>query len=384
MTSIVLPEDLATVSMLSVLSEEALQELAVMATSKSYAPGEVIFKEGDPGESLHVVLKGVVKIFTYNSQGAELTLQTYTPGQSFGELAVLDPAPRSASAVALDDTDTGELGRQDLERVLDREPGASRRILGMITRQLTEAQEALKREKQVLEVRVEERTAEVRETQLEIIRRLGVAAEFRDDDTGMHISRMSQLAVVLARAAGMTRAEQELLLNAAPMHDIGKIGIPDRILLKPGKLDNDEFEIMKSHTTIGEAILSGSKSPIMKLARVIAHEHHERWDGRGYPRGISGEQISINSRICTVCDVFDALTSDRPYKKAWTIDDALAEIKKSGGSHFDPALAELFVGLKPQILATLEKWADRRDEASEAAQKAHEAEAEGKAEAEAK
>jgi HD-GYP domain-containing protein (c-di-GMP phosphodiesterase class II) len=197
----------------------------------------------------------------------------------------------------------------------------------------------------ILEAKVQERTAELRDTQLEVIRRLGAAVESRDRETAAHISRMSRLCHRLALATGMEPAEADRLRHASAMHDIGKIGIPDRILQKPGKLDADEWEVMKTHTTVGAHILSGSRAPLIRMAETIALTHHERWDGSGYPYGIAGEQIPLVGRITSVCDVFDALISARPYKHAWTVDEALAEIARQSGRQFDPGLVEPFLAL---------------------------------------
>jgi CHASE2 domain-containing sensor protein len=196
-----------------------------------------------------------------------------------------------------------------------------------------------------LEREVGNRTEELREAQLEIVRRLGQAAEWRDLDTAFHIDRMSRLSHSLALAAGMSAPEAEMLLHASAMHDVGKIGIPDRVLLKPGRLDPDEWEIMKTHARIGADILSGSKVPLLQMAEQIALTHHEKWDGGGYPRGLAGEDIPLVGRICAICDVFDALTSNRPYKEAWPLDAALEEIRTQSGRHFDPRLVDLFLKL---------------------------------------
>jgi putative two-component system response regulator len=202
----------------------------------------------------------------------------------------------------------------------------------------------------ILEEKVRERTQELRETQLEIIRRLGRAAEYRDNVTGMHVIRMSQYCARLAREIGWTAEECETLLYASPMHDIGKIGIPDRILLKEGKLNAEEWEIMKSHASIGAELLDGSSSPLMQMAMRIALTHHEKWDGTGYPRGLRGEDIPMVGRIVSLCDVFDALTSERPYKEAWPIEDVMDEILAQAGRHFDPSLVEVFNRILPDLL----------------------------------
>src|SRR3954469_3171257 len=201
------------------------------------------------------------------------------------------------------------------------------------------------RSNELLEQAVRERTVELRDTQLEVIRRLGAAVESRDHETGEHISRMSALCHRLALAVGMDAREADLLRHASAMHDIGKIGIPDRILQKPGRLDAEEWEAMKTHTTTGAHILAGSRAPLIRMAETIALTHHERWDGSGYPEGLAGDEIPLVGRIAAICDVFDALISERPYKRPWPLADALAEIEDSSGSHFDPSLVRAFLDI---------------------------------------
>jgi response regulator RpfG family c-di-GMP phosphodiesterase len=196
---------------------------------------------------------------------------------------------------------------------------------------------------ELLEERVRERTKELRDAQRETALRLAAAVEYRDHDTGKHIERISQLAYRLGRAVGMSREEAELLRAASAMHDVGKVGIPDAILHKPGRLDADEWEVMKEHTTTGAAILGDSRSPLLQMAETIALTHHERWDGRGYPNGVAGDQIPLIGRICAICDVFDALLSERPYKESWPVEEALEEIDAQAGRHFDPQLVALFL-----------------------------------------
>ncbi|NOQ15509.1 MAG: response regulator [Methyloprofundus sp.] len=210
----------------------------------------------------------------------------------------------------------------------------------------------------ILEEKVKQRTEELYETRREVINRLGLAAEYRDNETGNHIIRMSRYAQLLALEYGLAEEQAEMILNAAPMHDIGKIGIPDNILLKPGKLDPDEWAIMQTHVTIGARILSGHQSELMEVARMIALHHHEKWDGNGYPEGLKGTGISIEGRICAVVDVFDALLSERPYKKPWTIEKALNLIEEEAGKHFDPQLAPLMRKILPDILKIKEKYSD--------------------------
>lgn len=228
-------------------------------------------------------------------------------------------------------------------------------------RNLLEVQMAHKymsHQNEILEQKVQERTQMIHDTRLQVVRRLGRAAEYRDNETGLHIIRMSKMAAVIGKAAGMSNEECDLLLNAAPMHDIGKIGIPDNILLKPGKFEGGEWAIMQTHAQIGADILSGDDSDLMTMAHEIALSHHEKWNGKGYPNGLEGEAIPLSGRITALADVFDALTSVRPYKKAWTVEDAVNLIKEESGQHFDPRLVELFVQILPEIIAIKEKHAE--------------------------
>lgn len=209
--------------------------------------------------------------------------------------------------------------------------------------------ETIQNQKNLLEEKVAERTKELQKTRLEVIHRLGLAAEYRDNETGLHIIRMSKVSAELARTVGLPESECELILNASPMHDIGKLGIPDSVLLKPGKLDADEWKIMQSHTLIGAEILSGGDTDLLKLARLIAISHHEKWDGTGYPKGLKGNEIPLAGRIVALADVFDALTSERSYKKAWSVEAAVEYIKEHSNTQFDPELVEAFISILPKI-----------------------------------
>jgi len=205
------------------------------------------------------------------------------------------------------------------------------------------------RDNELLEQRVRERTADLAEAEREIAHRLGVAVEWRDAETGVHIERMGRLCERLAREVGMTAEHAELLRHASALHDVGKVGISDKILLKPGKLDPAEWATMKTHTTIGASILSGSRSELVQLAEQIALSHHERWDGSGYPQGLAGDEIPLAARICAVCDVFDALLSPRPYKDAWPLRDVITELASLRGTHLDPALVDAFLPLAADL-----------------------------------
>ncbi|EQA37959.1 response regulator receiver domain protein [Leptospira inadai serovar Lyme str. 10] len=203
------------------------------------------------------------------------------------------------------------------------------------------------------------RNEELRETRLQIIQRLGLAAEYKDNETGLHVIRMSHYSRTLSLALGFSAECAEDILNASPMHDIGKIGIPDGILQKPGKLTPEEWEIMKKHPTIGAEIIGDHNSTLLQLAKSIAQNHHEKWDGSGYPNGLKGEQIPIEGRIVALADVFDALTTERPYKKAWEIPDAIRYITSESGKHFDPSIVPVFLDQMPEILKIKERWAEK-------------------------
>ena len=200
---------------------------------------------------------------------------------------------------------------------------------------------------QMLEAKVRERTRELEGAQIEIIERLALAAEFRDDNTGQHTARVGQMASLIAKKIGLPEVQVTLIRRAAPLHDVGKIGVPDAILLKLGKLSPEEFAVVKTHTAIGARILSGSRFPILRLAEEIAFSHHERWDGSGYA-GNARDSIPLAGRIVAVADVFDALIQQRPYKDAWPVDQAVAEVERQRGQHFDPSLVDAFLRIIEQ------------------------------------
>lgn len=219
---------------------------------------------------------------------------------------------------------------------------------------------ALYDQQRLLEHQVKERTRELEETRFEIIRRLGRAAEYKDNETGLHVVRMSLYTRLLAMQLNLPHHYCELLYNAAPMHDVGKIGIPDAILKKPSKLDEQEWRIMQQHAAIGAEIIGEHRDPLLQLARSIALTHHEKWDGSGYPQGLIGENIPIEGRIVAIADVFDALTSQRPYKQAWTIEEAMALVESQAGSHFDPQLVAAFKQILPEIIVTRDAYVERQ------------------------
>lgn len=197
---------------------------------------------------------------------------------------------------------------------------------------------------------------ELRRTRLQVIQRLGRASEYKDNETGMHVVRMSHYSRLLALAYGFSENAADDIFNAAPMHDIGKIGIPDNIMLKPARLTVEEFEEMKKHPQIGAEILGESDSDLIELAKVVSLTHHEKWDGSGYPKGLAGEEIPIHGRIVALADVFDALTSKRPYKEAWSIDKTMEYLQQQKGKHFDPQLVDLFQQNLDKMLEIKERW----------------------------
>ena len=209
----------------------------------------------------------------------------------------------------------------------------------------------LQQQNNSLEERVQERTKELQQAKAEILQLLGRASEYRDDMTGRHTQRVGQLSGLIAEQLGMSRFQVEQIRMAAPLHDIGKIGVPDEILLKPGRFEPAEFERMKMHTSIGAGILEGSFFDVLKLAGVIALCHHEKWDGTGYPRGLKGEEIPLEARIVALADFYDALTHERPYKSAWTPEETLAEVECQRGAHFDPQVVDALLSVHDAYLA---------------------------------
>lgn len=201
-------------------------------------------------------------------------------------------------------------------------------------------------------------TNEIEETQKEIIFRMGEIGESRSKETGNHVKRVAEYSYLLALGLGMSQEEAELLKMASPMHDIGKVAIPDSVLNKPGKLTDEEFKLMQNHTSIGYNLLKNSNRHILKTAAVVAYEHHEKWNGRGYPRGIKGEDIHIYGRITAIADVFDALGSERVYKKAWDLDRILNLFKEERGEHFDPKVVDAFFQQLTPILRVRDQYSD--------------------------
>lgn len=265
-------------------------------------------------------------------------LERWTRGKTYVPVLVLtaDAAPTTAHR-ALD------VGARDfLVKPLDQTE-----VLLQIGNLLStrELQLELRRHNASLEATVRHRTGELNRARLEAFRKLSVAAEYRDDETRQHTQRVGHIARLIALELGMDEAAAEILMEVAPLHDVGKIGIPDAILLKPGRLSDQEFAAMKEDTRIGAGILGGTRSPFFTMAKDIAMSHHERWDGTGYPEGLADAQIPREARVVGLVDAFDAMSHQRPYKAAWPLEQTLEEIERSSGSHFDPAIVAAFARL---------------------------------------
>jgi putative two-component system response regulator len=255
----------------------------------------------------------------------------------------------TAKADDIDETKGFELGAVDY---------ITKPIHPLVLRARIKTHIALYNQNKNLEEKVKERTAELERTRLEIITKLGAAAEFKDPETGMHINRMSCYCYSIALSYGLSKDQSLIILNASPMHDIGKVGIPDNILLKPGKLDKNEWDIMTKHTIYGEKLLGNDDSELITQARICALTHHEKWNGKGYPNGVFGENIPLIGRIAAIADVFDALTSERPYKKAWSNEEAFKYIENESEQHFDPKLVSVFLENKRKIIEIKHKYSD--------------------------
>ena len=226
---------------------------------------------------------------------------------------------------------------------------------------LTETQKELEYHKKNLELLVEEQTQDLHKAQLEVVNRLTHAAEFRDGQTGFHNKRLSKYCSIIGRSYGLLKGANWLLYHAVPMHDVGKLGIADSILIKKGSLTPKEYEIIKGHCEMGGDLLKGGNSKLLKIARAVALTHHEHWDGSGYPKGMPGKKIPLAGRIVAICDVFDALTSQRPYKEAWKFEEAVKEIQRLNNTFFDPQIVKLFI----QNLSEIRKIYDQFSKSNE-------------------
>lgn len=318
------------------LSPREMDWLCRVGEMCSSSPGDVLIQEGDPTTELYVILTGQAEVSVTDKLGGRMDLAVLKSGDHFGEMSFIDGQPRSATVVAMKESRMLRIPRREFQTMIGQHPQivfSLMRGLSATIRKMTHQLEDL-----VFMFAHED----LQNAHLDTIRRLAMAAEFKDDNTGSHLERVSRISEILAQGLGMSETEISDIRHAAPMHDIGKIGIPERILLKPGKLEPEEWATMQTHTLIGGRILSNPVSNLMRRAREIAVSHHERFDGKGYPNGLKGEKIPLAARIVGLADVFDALVSERPYKPPYTAEQAGELIVNQRGRHFDPRLVDLF------------------------------------------
>jgi putative nucleotidyltransferase with HDIG domain len=328
------------------------QELSLhLANQEGDLPGKINALTG-LGD-IHIDLSDPTSAIQYLEQALAISLEIKQPKTAFEAHAKLADAYQQAGNLAKTIEHLREYHKLERE-VLDQETAQKTKNLSVqfdLERARHEAEvyrvqnEAMEQANDLLEEKVRERTQELEEARIEIVMRLALAAEYRDDSTGQHTLRVGRTSALIAEALGLASEQVELLRSAARLHDVGKIGITDLIMLKPGKLTFEEFEHMKTHTTIGAQMLSNGHSSLLKMAETIALTHHERFDGTGYPYGLAGEDIPLTGRIVAVADVYDALRSERPYKKAWSLVDARAEIELQAGKQFDVRVVEAFTAL---------------------------------------
>ena len=306
---------------------------------------------GDDYE-ISVATSGEDALVNVNQESPDLVLlDILMPGIDGYEVCrQIKKSSKTKGTVIIFTTALSEVGDETKGLLLGAEDYITKPINPAIVRARVKTQLALHDQKQFLEQTVRQRTNEIYQTRLSIVQRLGVAAEYKDKETGEHVVRMAHYAAKLAEKSGLSESEVEMIFNAAPLHDVGKIGIPDQILQKPGKLTDAEWKIMKKHPEIGANIIGGANNELMRNARVISWTHHEKWDGTGYPKALKGDSIPIYGRIVALADVFDALTNDRPYKEAWPIEAAFSLLEDGSGIHFDPKLVTAFLSIKSQIL----------------------------------
>jgi putative two-component system response regulator len=267
--------------------------------------------------------------------------------------------PQTSSIPVIFVTSRGEIEDESLGFACGAVDYITKPIRAAIVRARVKTHIALHDQNHALSSLVQERTNELDKSRLEVLLRLGSAGEYRDNETGRHIARVCHYSRIIAEAYGLAEGEAELLFNSASLHDTGKIGIPDSILFKPGKLDDDEWKIIRTHCEIGYKIIGQHQNNrLLKSAAIVALTHHERWDGSGYPLGTRQNKIPLFGRIVTVADMFDALTSDRPYKRAWSVGEAVEEVERCSGGHFDPQIVDAFMLKIPELTAIQQQFVD--------------------------
>lgn len=335
------------------LTVDETSALAHIAIDQFFQKGTVLIEEGDVSKSLHVVLCGLAQAFSQNENGKKVIYNVFRPGDCFGEFSFIDGKPRSASVETILPTRILTIPRDRFERVVFCNPS----IFFNLMRGLTEKLRITTWHNRDLLFALSH--GELRDADLDTLRRLVLAAESKNDNSRDHLRRISRYIVLLAEKAGFSDDQVHHIRHAAPIHDIGKIGIPEQILLKPGRLLPEEFEVIKTHSLIGAKILSSPQSDILKTALAIVRWHHERFDGNGYPDRLKGEDIPLTARLTAIVDAFDALTTKRPYKPAYSAERAVDIMQKERGTHFDPDLFNLFLENIDEMIAI------RTDESAE-------------------
>ncbi|MEZ4527153.1 MAG: cyclic nucleotide-binding domain-containing protein [Desulfobacterales bacterium] len=321
----------------SCFDEKELEQLAEIAEIQYYQKNKCIINEGDTSASLYIIAEGKANAFTLNHKRKKMRLNSFEKGDYFGEMSFIDGEPRCASVETEEDTELLVIPRNEFRRIFSSHPHMSDILLKGLLQKL---RRATKEVSPLMELMAKQ---ELRDADMESVRRLVLAAEYKDKCTGGHIFRISQYSGLLAEKIGFSAEKTECIRNASSMHDIGKIGIPDRILLKPGRLTEDEFDEIKKHTIIGANILRNPRSELLQCAKTIVESHHEKFNGKGYPKALKGMQIPVEARIVAIVDAFDAITSDRPYEPALSTDEAVERIKKDRGTHFDPEITDVFI-----------------------------------------
>lgn len=327
------------------LTPAEIDVLANIAMDQAFPGDTVIFEEGDIANSLHILLTGKARAFSHQGPRKKVIYNEFRPGDYFGELSFIDGKPRSACVETVRPSRILTIPGDRFEAVVSCNPAICFNLMKGLTEKLRGAT------RQIEDLVFAVSHQELVDADLDTIHRLVLTAEFKDENTGDHLGRISRYSAALAEKAGFSGKEIHHFRHAAPIHDIGKIGIPEHILLKPGRLSAQEFEIIKTHTVIGARILSNPHSDIMKMALDIARWHHERFDGEGYPDRLEKEEIPVTARIVAIVDTFDALTSKRPYKSAYPDEIAVDLMGKESGHHFDPELFTLFMDHLEEMIA---------------------------------
>lgn len=335
---------LKQIPLFSTLQDDELTQLHKVVERKTYAKGERMVQEGDKSTELYIVTAGKAIAIKQDYKGQETILNTFPPGEYFGELSFIDAESRSATVKAEEETDVIIVPRHACTTLFPMNSALSTSLTKGLVRKLRDMTTQFT---DLISVVAQE---ELHDAHLDTIRRLVKAAEHMDEDTGGHIHRISEYSRWVAEKIGLSDTLVQYIGEAAPMHDIGKLGIPQYILQKPGRLTDEEFTIIQTHPTIGAKILSNPKSELLQYAHAIALSHHEKFDGTGYPIGLRAFEIPLAARIVALVDAFDTLTTKRPYKEAVPAIHALERLKRDRGTHFDPAIIDVFVRDFEEIL----------------------------------